>query len=480
MLVPMLDELIHDAAEARTREVLIGMAHRGRLNVLAHVLGKPYAAIFSEFHTAPNKELVPSEGSAGINYGWTGDVKYHLGARRTVREGDLVAGALTLAPQPQPPGVRQPGGAGLRPRGAGAARRARRAAAGYRRGARGHDPRRRRLPGEGVVAETLNLSRLPGYQTGGTIHIIANNQIGFTTGRRPGAARPSTPATWPRASRSRSSMSTPTTRRPAWRRCALAHAYRQRFHKDFLIDLVGYRRWGHNEGDEPTFTQPLLYAKIAEHPTRARRCTPRRWQAEGVVAPRDAEAMRREVQRAAAAGASTRPRRATSRTSRPRWSESPRAGQRRHGGSSGCAAGDERGAAGAPGGLHAEYRSWSASWRGARAGIEKPGGIDWGHAETLAFAAILADGTPIRLTGQDTERGTFSQRHVVLHDAKTGAPYHPAPGAAAGAGLLRASTTARSPRRRCSASSTATASTRPTRWCSGRRSSATSPTPGRC
>ena len=158
------------------------MAHRGRLNVLAHVLGKPYAAILSEFHLAPNKDLVPSEGSMGINYGWTGDVKYHLGAARALREGVPCDDAAHAGAQPQPPGVRQPGRRRLHPRGAGRTRRARRASAESRRARWAiviHGDAA--FPGEGVVAETLNLSRLPGYQTGGTIHLIANNQVGFTT-----------------------------------------------------------------------------------------------------------------------------------------------------------------------------------------------------------------------------------------------------------------------------------------------------------
>jgi len=245
MLVPMLDELIHDAAGSRTREVLIGMAHRGRLNVLAHVLGKPYARIFSEFHTAPDKEMVPSEGSAGINYGWTGDVKYHLGARRTVRESELTQVALTLAHNPSHLEFVDPVVEGFG------------RAAQEQRDGRGAPQQEldkalcitihgdAAFPGEGVVAETLNLSRLPGYQTGGSIRIIANNQIGFTT-----AADQSRSTLY--ASDLAKGFEIPIVHVNAddpeacLSAAALAHAYRQRFHKDFLIDLVGYRRWGDN------------------------------------------------------------------------------------------------------------------------------------------------------------------------------------------------------------------------------------------
>ncbi|HEX5572607.1 MAG TPA: thiamine pyrophosphate-dependent enzyme, partial [Ktedonobacterales bacterium] len=180
-LVPMLDDIIHSAAEAGTREIMIGMAHRGRLNVLAHVLGKPYAKIFSEFHTAPDKDLVPSEGSAGINFGWTGDVKYHLGARKLVRESELAQVALTLAPNPSHLEFVNPVVEGFT------------RAAQERRDERGAPQQNEdkalcitihgdaAFPGEGIVAETLNLGQIPGYCVGGTIHIIANNQIGFTT-----------------------------------------------------------------------------------------------------------------------------------------------------------------------------------------------------------------------------------------------------------------------------------------------------------
>jgi 2-oxoglutarate dehydrogenase E1 component len=421
MLVPMLDELIHDAAEVRTREVLIGMAHRGRLNVLAHVLGKPYARIFSEFHTAPDKEMVPSEGSAGINYGWTGDVKYHLGARKTVRERDLAQVALTLAHNPSHLEFVNPVVQGFG-----------RAAQEQRdeRGAPQQDINKAlcitihgdaAFPGEGVVAETLNLSRLPGYQTGGTIRIIANNQIGFTT-----AADQSRSTLY--ASDLAKGFEIPIIHVNAddpeacLSAAALAHAYRQRYHKDFLIDLVGYRRWGHNEGDEPAFTQPLLYARIAGHPT-VRALYAETLEAEGIVSSNDTEAMQREVQQRLKqaydelmaghipeeqAALEESPVLVSVETAVP-------ADELR-------ALNDALLARPADFTLNTKLERLLTR---RRESIEKPGAIDWGFAETLAFATVLADGTPIRLTGQDSERGTFSQRHDVLHDAKTGAAYTP-------------------------------------------------------
>ncbi|HEU5349119.1 MAG TPA: 2-oxoglutarate dehydrogenase E1 component [Ktedonobacterales bacterium] len=421
MLVPMLDELIHDAAEVGTREVLIGMAHRGRLNVLAHVLGKPYAKIFSEFHTAPDKDLVPSEGSAGINYGWTGDVKYHLGARKTVRESELAQVALTLAHNPSHLEFVNPVVEGFT------------RAAQERRDERGA-PRQNidkalcitihgdaAFPGEGVVAETLNLSRLPGYQTGGTVHIIANNQIGFTTSADQGRSTLY-------ASDLAKGFEIPIIHVNAdepeacLRAVALAHAYRQQYHKDFLIDFVGYRHWGHNEGDEPAFTQPLLYARIVGHKS-VRALYAEKLQAEGVVQASDVEAMQQAAQERLKHAydeliAGHVPEEQADLEDSP-----PLAG---------VATGAPKDALRTyneallvrPEGFTSNTKLERLLAR-RREAIEKPGGIDWGFAETLAFAATLAEGTPIRLAGQDSERGTFSQRHDVLHDAKTGADYVP-------------------------------------------------------
>ncbi len=421
VLVPMLDELIHDAAEVGTREALIGMAHRGRLNVLAHILGKPYIKIFSEFHTAPDKTLVPSEGSAGINYGWTGDVKYHLGARKTVRESELAQVALTLAHNPSHLEFVNPVVEGFT------------RAAQERRDQRGAPQQNvdkalcitihgdAAFPGEGVVAETLNLSRLPGYQTGGTVHIIANNQIGFTTSAEQGrstlyasdlAKGFEIPIILVNADDPEACLSA----------VALAHAYRQRYHKDFLIDLVGYRRWGHNEGDEPAFTQPLLYARIDDHPT-VRALYAERLEAAGVVTASDVEAMQRDAlaqlkQAYEALLAGHVPEEQADLEPSPALASVttavPAETLRRY----------NEALLARPEGFtpNAKLERLLARRREA---IEKPGAIDWGFAETLAFAAILADGTPIRLAGQDSERGTFSQRHDALHDAQTGGVYIP-------------------------------------------------------
>ncbi|HLZ25414.1 MAG TPA: 2-oxoglutarate dehydrogenase E1 component [Ktedonobacterales bacterium] len=421
MLVPMLDETIHEAAANGTREVLIGMAHRGRLNVLAHILGKPYVKIFSEFHSAPNKELVPSEGSTGINYGWTGDVKYHLGGRNIVRESALTQVQVTMAHNPSHLEFVNPVVEGFT-----------RAAQDDRQapGAPSQDVRRAlaltihgdaAFPGEGVVAETLNLSRLSGYFTGGTIHIIANNQIGFTTGPREGrstlyagdlAKGFEIPIIHVNADDPEACLTA----------VRIASAYQQRFAKDFLVDLIGYRRWGHNEGDEPAFTQPVLYAAIATHPT-VRTLYARRLETAGVVTAEDAEAMRREVQ-AHLKQAQEALFHHDDVESLPPLEDAPD-----------LTTLDTRVPAQTlralndalltrPDGFAANPKLDRLLQR-RRERIEADGGIEWAHAESLAFASILADGTPIRMSGQDTERGTFSQRHLILHDLTTGAGYTP-------------------------------------------------------
>ncbi|MFN8511853.1 MAG: 2-oxoglutarate dehydrogenase E1 component [Chloroflexia bacterium] len=419
--MPILDELVRLAAVAGTREVLVGMAHRGRLNVLAHVLGKPYGKIFAEFHHSPNRELVPSEGSSGINYGWTGDVKYHLGARKTVRESELVPVTLTLAHNPSHLEFVNPVINGFT------------RAAQERRDAPG-TPRLdidcalsvaihgdAAFPGEGVVAETLNLSNLPGYQVGGTIHIIVNNQIGFTTGVQDARSTMY-------ASDLAKGFEIPIVHVNAddpeacLAAVRLAHAYRQRFRRDFLIDLVGYRRLGHNEGDEPSFTQPLMYDRISKHPT-VRALYALQLTSLELVTPREAERMAERVQerlKQALAEAETNP---PVDDAAPLRDAPPLASYR-----TAVPAEYLRAVNGAmlarPAGFVAHERlERILARRGA--GLDKPGGIDWGHAEALAFGSLLLDGVPIRLTGQDSERGTFVQRHGVLTDVHTGAKFAP-------------------------------------------------------
>jgi 2-oxoglutarate dehydrogenase E1 component len=419
MLIPMLDAIIRNAAAAGTREVVLGMAHRGRLNVLAHILGKPYNQILTEF-MSPNFTRETFRG-------WTGDVKYHLGARRAYRQSGISEMPITLAPNPSHLEF------------VNAVIEGRARAAQERRDRPGYPVEDEKeslavlihgdaaFPGQGIVAETLNLSRLEGYHTGGTIHIIINNQIGFTTDVRDSrstlyasdlAKGFEIPILHVNADDPESCIA---AARMAW-------AYREKFQKDFLIDLVGYRRWGHNEGDEPEFTQPLMYEKIKNHPTvrelwareLERRGHITREEAatrvavlmaklqedyEGVRARKDAKTETTQPEDNNEAPAETLPFNVQPISARQLIELNEALLERPEG--------------------FTGHPKLERGLQRRRDSLTQPGGIEWAHAEQLAFAAILAEGTPIRLSGQDSERGTFSHRHLVLHDIATGEQYLP-------------------------------------------------------
>ncbi len=411
MLVPMLDEIVSSAAEAGIPTIAMGMAHRGRLNVLAHVLGKPYEKIIAEFMGLNHRE--PFSEAEGGSLGYTGDVKYHLGARRSAGELPL---QITLASNPSHLEFVNPVVEGI-------AR-----AAQDHRGQPGAPQRSpdaclpilihgdAAFPGEGIVAETLNMAQLPGYTTGGTIHIIVNNQLGYTTEPWEGrsTAYASDVARGFEIPVIHVNADDPEACLIAVR---LAFAYRQRFHKDVLIDLIGYRRWGHNEGDEPTFTQPTLYAVISRHPT-VRELWARRLEAEGLVTADEARALeQRMLERLQAIRQELTSRRERP-ASIPRMSSNGRVGQVTTAVPIDRLRELNRQAHALPEGFNLNPKLRRQLQRRLDV-VERDGPIDWAHAELLAFASILADGIPIRLTGQDTVRGTFSQRHVAFYDVET-------------------------------------------------------------
>ncbi|NBU63327.1 MAG: 2-oxoglutarate dehydrogenase E1 component, partial [Chloroflexia bacterium] len=418
ILLPMLDSIIRNAAVAGTKEIVIGMAHRGRLNVLAHALGKPYNHILSEFILAHHDAHHPVVREA---HGWTGDVKYHLGAQRTFRESGIEQMPITLAPNPSHLEFVNPVVAG----------RAR--AVQDNRFAHGTPTRDRSaslaiiihgdaaFPGQGVVAETLNMSDLNGYSVGGTIHIILNNQIGFSTD-------PHDSRTTLYSSDLAKGFEIPIVHvnaddvEASVAAARMALAYRNEFHKDFLVDLVGYRRWGHNEGDEPSFTQPLMYAQISQHKT-VRELWANQLIGEGIITQAEADAMVTDVMaklQEAKQHAESTPVMPTSLTMPP-----PGLARRTQ-----TAVSAEK--------LH-EYNTqllrvpdnFSINpklvrmFEKRRTAFTQVGAIDWAHAEALAFASLIAEGIPIRLTGQDSQRGTFSNRHLVLHDVENGEVYAP-------------------------------------------------------
>jgi len=419
MVVPMLRLLTRIAAEKGTPEVVLGMAHRGRLNVLAHVLDKPYSTIFGEFQQPDRGESSPVSESHGE--GWVGDVKYHLGIRGfQLADEEADQGILiNLAPNPSHLEHVNPVVEGM----ARAAQERREEAGPPEQDERASLPivihGDAAFPGEGVVAETLNLSRLPGYTTGGTIHIITNNQLGFTTEKHD--ARSTTYASDPAKGYEMPvvhvNADDPEACLAAVR---LAYAYREEFRKDFMIDLIGYRRYGHNEGDEPTYTQPKMYEIIRDHPS-VREIWARTLEERGVISEGEADKMveemlsrMEEIRKKPSAGIEEEDV-ATDQPHTP-LVEIPD-----------TAVPAER-LAGLNEALLEHPEEFEPNSKLERLFQKNRGDletIDWAHAEALAFASLLEDGVPIRLTGQDTVRGTFSQRHAAFYNVETGEPYVP-------------------------------------------------------
>jgi 2-oxoglutarate dehydrogenase E1 component len=423
MTVPMLDELIQLAATRGAREVVIGMAHRGRLNVLAHNLGRPYGSIFAEFEGSSTLEPITT-----IPLGGTGDVKYHHGAQGSYQLPSGESIIVRLESNPSHLEFVAPVAAG-----------ATRAAQTTRQGPHAHRETNAAVPvilhgdaafpGQGVVAETLNLQAIDGYTVGGTIHLIQNNQVGFTTD--PDDSRSTH---W--ASDLAKGYDVPIIHVNAddvpacISAVRLAFAFRQEFGHDVLIDLIGYRRFGHNEADEPAYTQPEMYQVIKKHqPVRelfaldliqqrvvteqeSTELTDSVWETlteqhqhlkEKIAAGKEREHATGEYE--------------LDRTPSPEVKTAVSSDRLR-------VLNDEL--LSVPDGftIHPKLVRQLEQRREVFDGSDG-GGMVWAHAEALAYASLLTEGIPIRLTGQDTERGTFSQRHLVLHDPKTGQEHCP-------------------------------------------------------
>jgi len=416
--VPMLDLTIEMAGAGGAREVVIGMAHRGRLNVLAHIVNLPYETIFAEFEGGRNVEetLTPAGG--------TGDVKYHHGAEGSYKTSYGKTVTVTLSPNPSHLEAVNPVVEGRA-----------RAEQTSRRGTEAHHDGTvavpvlihgdAAFPGQGGVAETFNLARLQGYATGGTIHLIANNQIGFTTDPREGRSTDysSDLAKGFDAPIIHVNADDPEASLAAVR---LAMMYRAKFHGDVVLDLVGYRRHGHNETDEPAYTQPVMYERIRQTPP-VRHKYAEQLVREGVIdaAQADADvaaasARLAEIQQALkaslATGGGEEPRRISIQTT-PEPDTAVRAEL--------LTTLNEQ-LLQVPEGFTVNPKlKKQLERRRETVGAAGEGGIEWAHAESLALASLLCEGVPIRLTGQDTERGTFSQRQLVLHDAANGRRYAP-------------------------------------------------------
>ncbi|MEO5568737.1 MAG: 2-oxoglutarate dehydrogenase E1 component [Gemmatimonadaceae bacterium] len=409
LLVPMLDEAIAAGARSGARHVIVGMAHRGRLNVLVHVLGKSYRTLLEEFDGHFPEASSESD---------TGDVKYHLGSRKTTDVPGIGAVEVELAPNPSHLEVVNPVAMGMA--------RARQRSASRREEARVlplvvHGDAS--FPGEGVVAETLNMTMLRGYRVGGTVHLIANNQVGFTTD-------PIDSRSTRFASDLAKGFDIPIVHvngddaESGIHATRLALAYRAKFGKDFVIDIVGYRRHGHNESDQPSFTQPTLYQKIAEHPT-PREVWGNRLVRERVITDEDVKRL-------------DDAHRATLQKTYEEMKKDLADAKPHGGGSTGNGSTEARQIetgvkAERLVSLNEQLLTWPSTFTlhptiqrtlpRRREALQDA--IDWGHAESLAFASLITDGIGVRLTGQDAERGTFSHRQAVLHDAKNGETYTP-------------------------------------------------------
>jgi multifunctional 2-oxoglutarate metabolism enzyme len=408
--VAILDEILERATANGASEVVMGMAHRGRLNILANVVGKDLRQIFSEFEG----ELDPASTQG------SGDVKYHLGAtgsRKSAAGGEII---VSVSPNPSHLEAVDPVVEGIvRPK----------------QDRLGDARRERVIPvlvhgdaafsGQGVVAETLNLSQLDGYSTGGTIHLVINNQIGFTT--------------LPEGSRS-SPYSTDVARGvqapifhvngddpdAAARVAQIAFDYRQTFNKDVVIDMICYRRHGHNEGDDPSYTQPLLYRKIKEHPPVSE-IYGERLAREGALAAEDAKALRQAAaQRLSDAFDASReravhfePEDLSAAAGTEFGGFCPRTAVNRK-----VLERVVRAITSFPEDFHLHPKLRGFVDR-RRAALAEDTPIDWAFAEALAFGTLALEGTPVRLSGQDSSRGTFTQRHLAFHDFETGARYIP-------------------------------------------------------
>jgi 2-oxoglutarate decarboxylase len=417
MLVPMLDATIELAAESGAREAMLGMAHRGRLNVLAHTVGQPYGNILVEFE---GEQTLSADTAAPE--GGTGDVKYHYGASGTYTTPNGKGVKVSLSPNPSHLEYVNPVVEG----------RARADQTNREGHEIVHDPSLvvpilihgdAAFPGQGIVAETLNLQALAGYTTGGTVHFIANNQLGFTTD--PDDARSTR---W--ASDLAKGFDVPIIHVNAddVEACIaavrLAVGFRNEFGRDALIDLIGYRRFGHNETDEPAYTQPQMYERIKSHPG-VRAIYAKQLVEEGVVTAEEAEQMataayetvagaHKQLKESMAGPPDTGAAEVDTTMSREPKTTLP----------ADLLTSLNEQLVKLPDGFNV-HRKLKPLLEKRRAVAESDGAVDWAHAETLAFASLLALGVPVRLTGQDTERGTFSQRHLVLHDTETGEGWTP-------------------------------------------------------
>ncbi|HET8954890.1 MAG TPA: multifunctional oxoglutarate decarboxylase/oxoglutarate dehydrogenase thiamine pyrophosphate-binding subunit/dihydrolipoyllysine-residue succinyltransferase subunit [Solirubrobacterales bacterium] len=429
VVVPMLDEIVTLSQRDGAEEVVFGMAHRGRLSVLAHNLGRSVESILAEFEGS--KQIDAVKAVASIPHGGTGDVKYHYGHRGVYETAEGQKISVRLYPNPSHLEFVDPvvtGGTRYLQQdfeGSSLSLDHKRAVPVLLHGDAA-------FPAQGVVAETLNLQSLPGYTTGGTIHVIQNNQVGFTTD-------PSDARSTPYAADMAKGFNVPIIHVNAddVEACVaavrLAMAYRERWCRDVVIDVIGYRRFGHNETDEPAYTQPTMAAAIKSHPPVSELYAEKLIE-EGTVSAEEVgrvsderhsemssalKGLRQKMEAGeyedpTVTGITTQTGELLDRTASPPVHTAVAADKLRA---------INEALLKTPEGFNVHRKLRRPLARRTEA-LEQ-GGIDFGQAEALAFGTLLTEGVHIRLTGQDTERGTFSHRHLVLHDENTGLEYTP-------------------------------------------------------
>ena len=424
VIVPMLEHLLRLMADEGIPHMQIGMAHRGRLNVLTHILNKPYTMMLSEFMHQDPLKVLPEDGSFAVTQGWHKDVKYHLGAKKT-RDDNKIEQTVTLANNPSHLEVVGPVVLGKTRAQQETTNSAGPASYDHNKALAVLIHGDSAMPGQGVVYETLNLSRLEGYKVGGSIHIVANNRIGFTTDEEDSRSTVY-------SSSNASGFDVPVLHvnadnpEAAIQTLRFALKYRQKFNKDIIIDVIGYRRHGHNEMDEPTPTNPLLYQEVKKHDTIEELYGKQLVENETITQDQFDQTLQSVNDELRAAQDSIDKDEMVEDTDMLAPEE--------------ILAGHDN---------DVEEMSFERLNEVNEAMLETPSDfnmfkklknvlekrrepftdkekrVDWAHAEALAFATINQDGTPIRLSGQDTERGTFAHRHAVLHDVETGEKHYP-------------------------------------------------------
>lgn len=416
-LVVFLDELMRLSELQKMKKVLIGMAHRGRLNVLTHILNKPYEMMFAQFAGVPDDPFLPKDGSLITTRGWFGDVKYHMGALYKGKSGmdrflaynpshlEVVNPVITGQTRAAQENTSQPG---IPEQDINAA---------YAVLIHGDAA----FPGQGIVPETFNYSRVRGFQTGGSIHVIANNMIGFTTEYYDSRSShySSDPAKGYEVPVLHVNADSPEAVIAA---AQFAFEYRQRFGKDILIDLLGYRRYGHNEMDEPLVTNPLMYHIIHKHPT-VRELYGAQLVEQNIVTAEEVDKIDNDSYKTMQA-AHDKVKEVASKLE-PLSNATPEVVLQGYPRDLETGVAEDRlrrineELLAYPEGFNV-FTKLERILKRREEPFKGKGKIDWAHAETLAFAAILQDGNPIRMTGQDVQRGTFAHRHLVLHDEKSG------------------------------------------------------------